>query len=731
MALGVLLSIISFVVVYAKLSSLTSSSSHLLLRSSTVVRSYEERRALLCKANRGKIVTISLKGYVFFGSAVKILEEVKSRVILTPSATDSSPLSFSCTEGRMGSDETSESNGDNSTHIQCQAPMFSFQMNRGNASEKKNSGIAHSVETLGSAKEKEKEQTKAATITKERDAFSQRKAHEMASYVPMASSSSSDSAHRRSSTRESEFKSVNSLNLTSYSPLQMMSAKSRGDDRSQSYNTISHFAPKGFTDEEDEGDGEVGDDEDEDDGEGEGRDKEKGSEIDDGHTETSGNSDESKSKHRKSARKGKGKGSGSSKCLPPKSRAIPLVRPTSNSHNAMGQGQGQGQGGVETQRDTSNYLIAGSPLQSMSAYNLDQDQLSSYQKRWIHDRDRDRDLVGSISRSGSAQSLPHSAQKSSSPAPHATAAQSFVSMTAPAPAPASSRQLESRDVRSLEDVEGGRGSEEGTRQSGPETYKDLVSPSRDRTQPASLPQSISSSASYRRSSNLSSNLAQSADSGKESPSDEGQGQGQGRYHALIGEQQQHPPPLNRTATRTQSMSQLLSSASSLNPNSILSAVWSSQERRRERVKLLAAGEKATNGDGDRRSKSYNSLSAACIPIIAEASTLKDIHALLEIEESKRNDLTSRSQLFDSPKRAYPHGRGAASGLFDGTDQVKNANTDLEPTEYLILDFTEVLGIDATSARSCFLMLVRSRHLPHLILVKSDLCSESSTLPRHG
>ena len=712
MALGVLLSIISFVVVYAKLSSLTSSSSHLLLRSSTVVRSYEERRALLCKANRGKIVTISLKGYVFFGSAVKILEEVKSRVILTPSATDSSPLSFSCTEGRMGSDETSESNGDNSTHIQCQAPMFSFQMNRGNASEKKNTGIAHSVETLGSTKERE--QMKAVTITKEKDAFSHKKAHEMASYVPMVSSSSSDNAHRRSSTSESELKSVKSL--TSFSPLQMMSAKSRGEDRSHSYKTISHFAPKGFTDEEDEGDGEVRDDEDEDDEEGEGGDMEKGTEIDDGHTETSGNSDESKSKHRKSARKGRGEGSGNGKCLPPKSRAIPLVRATSNSRNAMGQGQGQGQGGVETQRDTSNYLIAGSPLQSMSAYNLDQDQLSSYQKRWIHDRDRDRDLVGSISRSGSAQSLPHSAQKSSSPAPHATAPLNFFSMTAPTPAPASSRQLESRDLRSLEDVEDARGSEEGegTRQSRLETYKDLVSPSRDRTQPASLPLSISSNATYRRSSNLSSNLAKSADSAdsnissKESPSDEGQGQG--RYNAFVGEQQQHPPPLNRTATRTQSMSQLLSSASSLNPNSILSAVWSSQERRRERVKLLAAGEKATNGDGDRRSKSYNSLSAACIPIIAESSTLKDIHALLEMEESKRNDLTSRSQLFDSPKRAHPHGRGAASGLFDGTDQVKNANTDLEPTEYLILDFTEVLGIDATSARSCFLMLVRSRQV---------------------
>lgn len=48
-----------------------------LIRSSTVVRSYEERCFLLSRANRGKIVTISIKGYVFFGSAVRILEEVK------------------------------------------------------------------------------------------------------------------------------------------------------------------------------------------------------------------------------------------------------------------------------------------------------------------------------------------------------------------------------------------------------------------------------------------------------------------------------------------------------------------------------------------------------------------------------------------------------------------------------------------------------------------------------
>ena len=690
MALGVLLSIISFVVVYAKLSAL--SSSHLLLRSSTVVRSYEERRALLCKANRGKIVTISLKGYVFFGSAVKILEEVKGRVILTPSATSGSPT-FTCTEGRVGSDELSESNGDISTPIQCQAPMFSFQMNRGGASEKKKNSIAQN------ASAKERQQTK--SIMNERDLYSQQSAYEMA-YMPMPSSSSSDSVHRKSASSESEYKSNGSK--ASYAPLQNMSTKSKWDDRSQCHNAISFLASKEFSDNEEEGDGEEEEDDEDDDDVG---DKEKGSEVDDGHTETSGNSNESK--NRRSVRKGRG--AGSSTGLPPKSKAIPLHKSTSSSLHGMGQGVS------DPQRDTANHLIAGSPLQSLSAYNLDQDQLSSYQKRWIHDRDRDRDrdrdLVGSISRSGSAQSLPHSAQKSPSPSPYLGTLVSTLMQSPALPF----GQFEARGVRSLEDVEDARGNEQGSRKSRPDSFKDLVStsPLRDRTQPASSPLSIASksnsnaNSSHKKGSNLSSNLARSAVTGKESPS--GQGQGHVPYHVQVQVQvqvqvgEQPPVPVCRPATRTQSMSQLISSASSINPNSILSAVWSSQERRRERAKLLSAGDRSKSGDGERRSRSYNSLSAACIPIIAETSTLRDIYAPLsaglEMEDSRRIDLTARPRLLDTPPHTHPNNRGAASGQNDGA----GANADLEPTEYLILDFTEVLGIDATSARSCFLMLV--------------------------
>jgi hypothetical protein len=51
-----------------------------------VIRTFEERATLI--ANRGKVVTITLKGYIFFGSAVKILEDVKSHVsIVVPEMT--------------------------------------------------------------------------------------------------------------------------------------------------------------------------------------------------------------------------------------------------------------------------------------------------------------------------------------------------------------------------------------------------------------------------------------------------------------------------------------------------------------------------------------------------------------------------------------------------------------------------------------------------------------------
>jgi hypothetical protein len=88
MVVGVLLAMVCFVVAYAQATSQTATSGggggglSLVPKSSTVVRSYEERSLLIAKANRGRMVTIQLKGYIFFGSAVKILEEVKRHLNL-------------------------------------------------------------------------------------------------------------------------------------------------------------------------------------------------------------------------------------------------------------------------------------------------------------------------------------------------------------------------------------------------------------------------------------------------------------------------------------------------------------------------------------------------------------------------------------------------------------------------------------------------------------------------
>lgn len=76
MALGIIFSMSAFIYTYAALPRISSTS----LKASTVVRTFEERSILL--SNRGKIVTISLNGYIFFGSAVKILEQVKSNVVI-------------------------------------------------------------------------------------------------------------------------------------------------------------------------------------------------------------------------------------------------------------------------------------------------------------------------------------------------------------------------------------------------------------------------------------------------------------------------------------------------------------------------------------------------------------------------------------------------------------------------------------------------------------------------
>jgi MFS superfamily sulfate permease-like transporter/uncharacterized protein YciI len=83
MTVGILAAALSFVMTYSKIQSV----SEVTLKSSTVIRKFEERSLLI--ANRGKIVTISFAGYIFFGSSVRVLEQIKSKLVLSEQATES------------------------------------------------------------------------------------------------------------------------------------------------------------------------------------------------------------------------------------------------------------------------------------------------------------------------------------------------------------------------------------------------------------------------------------------------------------------------------------------------------------------------------------------------------------------------------------------------------------------------------------------------------------------
>jgi hypothetical protein len=87
MTLGILSAMLGFVLTYSSSSDVSLTS----VKSSTVVRTFEERQILI--ASRGKIVTISLQGYIFFGSAVKILNDVKKHLVLNTDSNANSPSS--------------------------------------------------------------------------------------------------------------------------------------------------------------------------------------------------------------------------------------------------------------------------------------------------------------------------------------------------------------------------------------------------------------------------------------------------------------------------------------------------------------------------------------------------------------------------------------------------------------------------------------------------------------
>ncbi|KAM3572911.1 hypothetical protein VYU27_005111 [Nannochloropsis oceanica] len=75
MGIGVMLAVVAFTISYAEAPLIL----HPRVRHSSVVRTFEERAIL--SANMDKTVTLSLRGYVFFGSAMKILREIKENVL--------------------------------------------------------------------------------------------------------------------------------------------------------------------------------------------------------------------------------------------------------------------------------------------------------------------------------------------------------------------------------------------------------------------------------------------------------------------------------------------------------------------------------------------------------------------------------------------------------------------------------------------------------------------------
>jgi hypothetical protein len=77
MLMGIVAAMFSFVISYSNLQSVSA----VTVKTSSVIRTFEERSILL--NNRGKVVTVSLSGYLFFGSAVKLLQEIKSKLVLS------------------------------------------------------------------------------------------------------------------------------------------------------------------------------------------------------------------------------------------------------------------------------------------------------------------------------------------------------------------------------------------------------------------------------------------------------------------------------------------------------------------------------------------------------------------------------------------------------------------------------------------------------------------------
>ena len=121
-----------------------------------------------------------------------------------------------------------------------------------------------------------------------------------------------------------------------------------------------------------------------------------------------------------------------------------------------------------------------------------------------------------------------------------------------------------------------------------------------------------------------------------------------------------------------------SSSSSSSPSSA-SSLLSSLHRRSLASLGLAGGSGAENNVSDRERPAVGGDHAAI-----EESMHSHRHQLGEQEREQEDD-----DLLSGP---YSH--------------QQQESVIVRPTEFLLLDFSAVLGIDATSARSCFLMLVQ-------------------------
>ncbi|CAM9197690.1 unnamed protein product, partial [Ectocarpus sp. 4 AP-2014] len=75
MVAGLVLAALSFTITYAQVPTVMTAR----VKASTVMRTFEER--VILKARQEQTVVLELQGYIFFGSAVKILSDVKDRIV--------------------------------------------------------------------------------------------------------------------------------------------------------------------------------------------------------------------------------------------------------------------------------------------------------------------------------------------------------------------------------------------------------------------------------------------------------------------------------------------------------------------------------------------------------------------------------------------------------------------------------------------------------------------------